>query len=43
MTSCYTFEKANLVLDRVVTQAEGPIWLEEGGLVSDEDQVVSYN
>ena len=23
--------------------AEGPIRLEEGGLVSDEDQVVSYN
>ena len=29
--------------DRVVMQAEGPIWLKEGGLVSDEDQVVSYN
>ena len=42
MTSCYTFEKANLAVDRVV-QAEGPIWLEEGSLVSDEDQVVSYN
>ena len=43
MNSCYIFEKANLVVARVVMQAEGPIRLEEGGLVSDEDQVVSYN